>query len=190
MDLSFAALRPEYLARWQTLQPRVGVAAVAADLATGLAAGRARYDAIGGGVPWWWIAAIHQMESSADFGRHLHNGDPLGARTVHVPCGRPPDGQPPFTWESSARDALVLAGVWGLDDWSAAPALWRAERFNGMGYRLRGVASPYLWAGSTHYSAGQFIADGRFSAGAVCRRPGVALLWAAMAAAGLADIAA
>src|SRR5438105_1931555 len=49
-------------------------------------------------VPWYVIAAIHSMECGLRFDQHLHNGDPLTARTVQVPAGRPRTGQPPFAW--------------------------------------------------------------------------------------------
>ncbi len=39
-------------------------------------------------IPWYIVAAIHNMESSQNFSKHLHNGDPLSARTIHVPIGR------------------------------------------------------------------------------------------------------
>ena len=58
------------------------------------------------GVPWHIIAIIHCMEGSLSFAKHLHNGDPLTARTVKVPAGRPKTGTPPFSWEFSAEDAL------------------------------------------------------------------------------------
>jgi len=34
------------------------------------------------------------MECGLDFTRHLHNGDPLIARTVRAPAGRLVDGRP------------------------------------------------------------------------------------------------
>src|SRR5437879_3557684 len=48
-------------------------------------------------VPWYVVAIIHSLEGSLNFKTHLHNGDPLTAKTVHVPKGRPP-GTPPFKW--------------------------------------------------------------------------------------------
>ena len=73
-----------------------------------IAANQSRYTAVAGevGIPWYVVATIHSMEASLDFTRHLHNGDPLTARTVQVPAGRPTTGAPPFTWEASASDAL------------------------------------------------------------------------------------
>ncbi|MBI1938712.1 MAG: hypothetical protein HYS25_11400 [Ignavibacteriales bacterium] len=71
-------------------------------------AGKNRYELVSSqlNIPWYFIAAIHNMESSQNFNSHLHNGDPLTTRTVHVPAGRPTNGNPPFTWEQSAIDSL------------------------------------------------------------------------------------
>ena len=73
-------------------------------------AARARYASVSAqtGVPWWVIGLIHMMEAGQSFRCHLHNGDPLTARTVQVPAGRPKTGQPPFIWEESAADALLV----------------------------------------------------------------------------------
>lgn len=46
-------------------------------------------------IPWFFVAAMHNLESGLRFDRHLHNGDPLTARTRHVPAVRPADGDPP-----------------------------------------------------------------------------------------------
>nr|WP_286949017.1 hypothetical protein [Pseudomonas sp. UBA6718] len=70
------------------------------------------------GIPWSFIAVIHNMESSQSFHKHLHNGDPLTARTVQQPLGRPKNGSPPFTWEQSAADALQPKRLGADTDWS------------------------------------------------------------------------
>src|SRR5215211_7111383 len=69
-----------------------------------------RYEVVSSrvGAPWYFIGILHNMECSCRFDQHLHNGDPLTARTVHVPSGLPRTGNPPFTWEASAEDALRL----------------------------------------------------------------------------------
>lgn len=91
------ALRPE---RASDVDAKVGK----------MSANKARYQAVapalGGSVPWYVIAVIHNMEASLAFNAHLHNADPLSARTVHVPAGKPAKGEPPFTWEESAANAL------------------------------------------------------------------------------------
>lgn len=145
---------------------------------------RGRYIALGASisVPWWFIACLHCRESSFSFKKHLHNGDPLTARTVRVPAGRPKNGHAPFSWEESARDAIGIKGWIGLSDWSIPAALERLERFNGLGYRNRGLPSPYLWAGTNRYALtakdglprGKYLADGVFSATTIDRQCGCA----------------
>ena len=100
-------------------------------------AGQARYETVSAatGVPWFVIGIIHSLEGSSNFKTHLHNGDPLTARTIHVPKGRPITGQPPFTWEDSAVDALKFDNLAGSTKWSLPSTLFRLEGFNGFGYR-------------------------------------------------------
>ncbi len=145
---------------------------------------RPRYGAVASatGVPWFVIGAIHSLESDFDFTRHLHNGDPLTGRTVHVPRGRPATGSPPFAWEASARDALTLKGLDAWHEWSAPGALYQIERYNGWGYRLchPEVLSPYLWAGSRHYTRGKYFGDHRWSPTAVSGQVGAAVLLKAL----------
>ena len=69
------------------------------------------------GVPWWFVATLHMLEASFNFNTHLHNGDPLKAKTKQVPKGRPSSGTAPFSWEESARDALTFEKLDGLKDW-------------------------------------------------------------------------
>ena len=145
-----------------------------------IGASRARYEKVGKalGVPWYVVGIIHSLEAGGDFSRHLHNGDPLTARTTHVPAGRPPTGKPPFTWEQSAIDALRLRGLDRWKDWSVPGTLYELEGYNGFGYRdyHPGVPSPYLWSFSNHYTRGKYVADGRFSPTAVSQQCGAALL--------------
>ncbi|MFQ6039726.1 MAG: hypothetical protein ACE5PV_02620 [Candidatus Poribacteria bacterium] len=146
---------------------------------------RLRYIAVGEelGIPWQIIGVIHNMESSLNFSRHLHNGDRLTGRTIHVPAGRPKKGRPPFTWEESAIDALTLQRLHQWDDWSVPGALYKLEGYNGWGYRLYHphVLSPYLWSCSNHYKKGKYVADGRWSDTAVSQQCGAAVLLRRMA---------
>lgn len=129
-------------------------------------------------MPWVFIAVVHMLEGEGSFRHHLHNGDPLRARTVNVPAGRPRTGRPPFTWEASADDALRMKGLGNWRDWSIAGSLWQLERYNGFGYRQyhQSVKSPYLWAGSQHYTRGKYVSDGKWSATAVSQQIGAAVL--------------
>jgi len=83
---------------------------------------RSRYENVAKelNIPWYFIAAVHNMESSQDFTMHLHNGDTLHKRTTHIPAGRPAKGEPPFTWEVSAIDALKFKRLHKIDDWTLA----------------------------------------------------------------------
>jgi lysozyme family protein len=90
-------------------------------------------------VPWFVVGIIHYVETGLDFQVHLHNKDPLTARTVHAPAGRPRTGQPPFAWEDSATDAFELTGKTKIPDWSLARVLYEIERYNGFGYRRRQI---------------------------------------------------
>lgn len=143
-------------------------------------AGRGRYikvaDKVGNGLQWWVIGLIHLMEGGCNFKTHLHNGDSLNARTVNVPKGRPKTGVPPFTWEDSAFDALTYTGLASYTNWTIGNILDRLEKYNGLGYRNRGVASPYLWSYTNWYSKGKYTSDGKFDANAISKQPGVAAI--------------
>ena len=141
---------------------------------------RSRYEKVADalGIPWYFIAAIHNMESSQNFSRHLHNGDPLTARTRQVPKGRPKKGNPPFTWEESAEDALKLRRLDKVKAWTLPRLLYELEGYNGWGYRLyhSHVLSPYLWSYSKHYISGKYVADGTWSDTAKSRQCGAVIL--------------
>lgn len=111
------------------------------------------------GVPWYFIGVLHYRESDCKFNTHLHNGDSLNAKTVHVPQGRPRVGNPPFTFDYSAQDALHYEGFTNQPDWSLEAMAYRFEAYNGWGYRSHHCASPYLWSGSNDYTSGKFISD-------------------------------
>lgn len=127
-------------------------------------------------VPWYVVAAIHYRESSLNFARHLHNGDKLSGRTIHVPKGRPLKGSPPFTWVESAVDALKLKSYHTCTDWSIENTLNLLERYNGLGYKKKGLPSPYLWAWSSNYKKGKYVADGKFDPNFVDQQCGTAVL--------------
>ena len=123
-------------------------------------------------VPWFVVAAIHHMESDCDFDTHLHNGDPLTARTVHVPAGRPKHGTPPFSWYESAIDALGGEDSFKGNEWSLGATLDFLESYNGRGYSRRGMPSPYLWSGTDQYTRGLYVSDGEFDSNAVSKQLG------------------
>lgn len=138
---------------------------------------RARYMSVSKatGVPWDVIGVIHYRESSGDFAGVLHNGQKIigkGTKTTLVPRGRGPFS----TWEEAAIDALVNAPPYAAKnkDWSIAGTLDILERYNGLGYRNKGLPSPYLWAGTDQYVKGKYVADGKYDPNHVDQQLGVA----------------
>lgn len=174
----FDALKAEYADLFAQCRATPAKLAEIEQMAKRIRASRVRYEGVGGplGVPWQFIGVMHAMESSLSFNRHLHNGDPLTARTKKVPAGHPKAGSPPFTWEESAVDAIKLKKLDRVTDWSTPHMLFLLESFNGFGYRQFSLPTPYLWSFSNIYSKGKFVDDGVFDADAVSKQCGAALL--------------
>lgn len=118
------------------------------------------------GVPWFWVGIAHMMEGDCNFGTHLHNGDSLKARTVQVPAGRPPNGNPPFDWYISAIDAVTMPGkrYQSIVNWSLERCLYQWEAFNGFGYVHTDNFTPYLWARTNiNDGTGKYVSDGHYN---------------------------
>ena len=130
------------------------------------------------GVPWFFIAVIHEREASQNWNTQLGQGDPLGSVSVHVPKGRGPFK----TWEDSAYDALVNCAPFAARnrDWSIGGTLTMLEQYNGLGYAARGRPSPYIWSGTDQYVSGKYVRDGVFDASVVDQQLGCAGLLRAM----------
>lgn len=169
---TYEVARPLYARFWSQLQVDPARRSELTQVAQRLLGDKKRYRAVERltRVPWWFIAVVHEREASKRFDRHLHNGDPLSRKTTHVPAGRPP-GNPPWTWEESAVDALTLKGFHRAPSWPVEAVAYRLETFNGFGYWNNrdfpipgdqvGV-SPYLWAGclpGKPYRTGKFTRD-------------------------------
>ena len=127
---------------------------------------KARYEYVSKvtGVPWYVIAVIHYREATFSFKGHLHNGDPLTARTRKEPKGYPKTGNPPFTWEYSAIDALKIKNLHTRKNWSIEDIAWVLETYNGKGYLQTGKTNPYLWSGTQHYRIGKYTTDHGYDA--------------------------
>lgn len=185
-------LRKKYEDLFNTCNINLGKAGAVENIISKITPNKSRYETVGNrlGIPWYFIAVIHNMESGLSFKRHLHNGDPLTARTVHVPKGRPVKGSPPFTWEASAEDSLQYQKLDKWTDWSLPGVLYKIEEYNGWGYRSKHphVLSPYLWSFSNHYTKGKYVADGTWSETAVSQQCGAAVLLRRMAEKGIIDL--
>lgn len=157
----------EYRRLWDSMVIDPGQRPIIAAAASRILSNKTRYQVVEArtGVPWWWIGLTHNLEAGGRFDKHLHNGDPLTARTRQVPANRPAGGKPPFTWEVSAVDALLIKGLDKISVWPIERALYEAERYNGFGYRMHHAKdlSPYLWAKTNHNDGtGKYVADGKW----------------------------
>jgi lysozyme family protein len=173
---TFEQIKDEYSRLWATAVTRSSFKAPIDATATKILANKEKYEAVGSmtKVPWFVVGLIHQMEAGCRFTCHLHNGDPLSARTVNVPKGRPLKGTPVFPWEDSACDALLMKGMNTVADWTVERICYELERYNGFGYRLYHptTLTPYLWSGTTLYARGKYIKDGKWSSEAVSTQSG------------------
>ena len=184
-------LSDDYQRLFDTCQIRPEHDGEVAGLVNRVKQNRSRYEAVGTplGIPWYFVGVIHCMEASFSFTSHLHNGDPLTAKTIHEPPNRPASGEPPYTWEASATDALRMKQLDQVTDWRLPRTLYLIEGYNGFGYRLRHpeVLTPYLWSFSDHYTQGKYVADGTFSPTAVSKQCGASVLLRRMAELGVID---
>ena len=123
------------------------------------------------GVPAELIAAIHWRESSGNFKTYLHNGEKLGKVTQLVPKGIYFED-----WTDAAVHAIKTHNPGIVDSGNVETWYEFAERYNGLGYRNKGVSSPYVWAGTDNYTSGKYVADGKYSATHVDQQLGVAVM--------------
>lgn len=122
------------------------------------------------GVPTDLICALHYREASNSWNTYLHNGDPLGKKTTHVPSGIGPF----YKWEEAAIDSLLMDKHNFPNEWTFENKLAFAEKYNGIGYRKHGILSPYVFAATNLYTVGLFVEDGKFSMTKKDERLGVA----------------
>lgn len=184
MNWTFDRTKRGYGKLWRAMSITPSRDATVTRAAKSIIAGKDKYLRVEAktGVPWFFVGCLHSLESARNFKTHLHNGDPLTAKTKRVPAGRPLTGKAPYNWEVSAIDALTMKGLQDIRRWSIERLLYEAERYNGFGYTNRGVNSPYVWAASTQYDKGKYVKDGVFNATAVSQQIGVAPLLAKLSA--------
>ncbi len=120
-------------------------------------------------VPWYSVALTHLREADNDFSKGLAQGDPWNRRSTHEPiCG-------PFnSFNESCVWALKHDGMTSVHDWRLEKILYWEEIFNGMGYDMRGLPSPYIWGGTNIQKPGKYVEDHVFSKTRWDMQPGVA----------------
>lgn len=173
----------EYLNLWHSCQIRPEWVQEVRETALKISARKADYVGVAfevnsGTLPWYIVGILHYLECNLNFSLHLHNGDSLQYRTKHEPKGRPFRGEPPFTWQESAIDALRVRGWGSIYRWDIPRILFELEEWNGFGYRLHhsDVYTPYLWSGTNHYWMGKYTQDGKFDPLAQSKQVGAAPL--------------
>lgn len=144
------------------------------------------------GVPWPMVAVTHRRESDAqdkfghpEFKSYLGNGQPLWIKTTIVPKNRGPfcgKGAPYFemvmAFIEGGKDAYHIDKLDQVKDWRLEKILYYCELFNGVGYDVRGLPSPYLWGGTNIQRKGKFVADHKFNAKVLDKQLGCApILW-------------
>lgn len=142
---------------------------------------RVRYQIIekATGVPWYLVGIFHVREASLDFSKFLGNGEPLNRATVNVPKHMGPFTGPD-AFEKGAVAALVHEGFDKIKDWSLGSILFHMEEYNGEGYRLHGLPSPYVWAGSNNYNKEKYTSDGHLDPNLVDTQLGGAIMLSAL----------
>jgi lysozyme family protein len=177
-----AALKSANASRWaKAVVNRQGAFAnVAVRLIAPLASQRYKSVEAKTGVPWWFIAVVHERKASQSWTRSLAQGDRWDMVSVHVPQGRGPFA----SWEEAAIDALANCAPYAArnKDWSVGGTLTKLEEYNGLGYAARGKPSPYIWSGTDQYTAGKYVRDGVYDPEAIDTQPGCAGLLLAMMA--------
>lgn len=174
MPAKFADIADDYAEQWAQMQIEPGKVPVLDAIARKLIGKKPVYQKVEArlGVPWFFIAILHNRESSANFAGVLHNGEHIigtGRKTRLVPAGRGPFA----SWEEAAIDALTMKGLHRIADWSIERVCYEGERFNGWGYRNKGVPSAYLWSFSNIYKGGKYVADHVWSSSARDQQAGI-----------------
>lgn len=173
----------DYTELYDTMEIKPSVLSEVKRIADKIQANKDKYqeisDALGGKIPYYFIGIIHNLECGLSFNKHLHNGDPLTKKTVLVPSGRPltpPSTPNGYTFKESAMDALTMKGYDRKESWTLPEILYRLEKYNGFGYHYKGFNSPYIFAGTNHYTKGKYIADNVFNPEAVSKQIGAAAI--------------
>ena len=176
MSVDIALLTQANLRRWNVAKVWPELTQTIDAVSSRLVAAKDRYQTVSAAtnVPWFIIAVIHERESSQSWLANLAQGDPWDRQSIHVPAGRGPFN----SWEDAAIDALTNCAPYAArwTDWTIGAALTLLEQYNGLGYAMHMVPSPYIWASTDQYTSGKYIADGHYDPNAVDHQMGCAAL--------------
>lgn len=185
MALTFSDLRGEYARLLSTMTIRPDKLAALDATARKIVAGRSRYEAVSKatGVPWQLIGVIHAMECGLSFKSHLHNGDPLTARTRQVPAGRPKIGSPPSPGKRAPSMPCAMTGStrWPTGPWSASATSWMATTAGATGSTTPRCSRPTSGATPTITPAGSTCRTGSGMPPLSPGRPAPSRCWPASA---------
>lgn len=121
-------------------------------------------------VPAVLLAALDYREDNANPARAIGQGDPWNRVSVHVPRGHGP-------WTSKFDADVHYIRYDHLDDnsapWSWPYACWKGEAWNGFGPRAHGIHTGYLWAGTSVYTRGKYVADGQWDPTVIDQQLGI-----------------
>lgn len=175
--MRYADIWPKYAKYWDTMvinPTRLREFTLEAQFAI---AHKEIYQTITGatGVPWQMIATIHRREGDANFNTYLGNGQSLARSTTEVPRHRGPFTGP-NAFVNGGVDAIKQEGWGSISDWVLEKQLYYEMLFNGPGYEMRGLPSPYVWGGTNIQRPGKFIADHDFDGHEMDPQPGCAPL--------------
>lgn len=177
--MKYADVWPTYAKEWDTMIPRPTAVSGFQSEAMYAIKNKAQYFAIENAtnLPWYMIAVIHRREADGNFNCYLGNGQPLSRVTTEVPKGRGPFS----TFLAGAIDAVQQEGWGSVIDWRLEKILYYCELFNGAGYYLHGIPSPYIWGLTNIQKPGKYVSDGRFNPAVMDTQPGCAPLLQAIA---------
>ena len=65
-------------------------------------------------------------------------------------------------------------------DWSLAGCLYFLELYNGIGYRNKGIFTPYLWGMSNYHYKGKYVDDGEYDPNYINHQIGCAVILKSM----------
>lgn len=121
-------------------------------------------------VPPAFIGVLDLREGDCNPHLGLGQGDRWDHVSTHVPRGFGPFP----SWAAAAKFYIHYDH---LDEnsspWSIEYACWKGEIWNGLGPRAHGRATGYLWAGTSIYRGGKYIADGVWNPNAVDQQIGI-----------------